>query len=654
MTTTAAFVETLRYCGLLEAKQLHEISPATRKTSDPRPLARHLVEQGWITTFQANQLLRGQGQQLVLGSYVLLEKLGAGGMGQVYKARHQKLGRIVAVKVIRPDRLRDPDTVIRFHREIRAASQLAHPNIVLALDADEINGTHFFAMEYVEGHDLASLVKRGGPLPTVEAVEYIRQAACGLAHAHSKKLVHRDIKPSNLLVSWSSRQGSALSGTATPGSGEAVVKILDFGIARLHFPDDENEDSQMLTQKGVLMGTADYVAPEQAVNPHGADIRCDLYSLGCTFYLILTGSLPYPGGTTVEKLFKHRLEEPVPVELLRPEVPAEVGVIVRRLMAKNPDDRYQTPAELISALSRLGQTLRLSGDFRPAGLMDTYRGRTEHDSATEEQAAAGVPSIRARAKLTRRLPLFPRSSSRHVSRLTYLCAAAVALLLAGVLGAAYLAMSPGDPPRTPGFGAVSSRPDRTYVRRSTREETILATLKANGLPTLEGKWYSIGPFDNTDEKGFAEAFPPEKEIRLDGTYRGKKDRAVRWTEMPGFRLGSVVDLRLYDDNDLSCIYLLHIFEAKTEAELPLSLGSDDTLTVWLNGERLLAKQTRRGCVPDDDHVTLRCKPGRNELLVKVCNFNGAWAVYVMPQLPPALETAFSASLRRDFPPKATK
>jgi WD40 repeat protein/serine/threonine protein kinase len=328
--------EALRQGRLLEPTQLHDLSEVQSQFPEPKALARELVRRGWLTPFQVNALFQGRGGELLLGSYVLLDKLGEGGMGAVYKARNRKLGRTVALKVIRPERLGSEDAVRRFQREIRAAAQLSHPNVVAAYDADEVNGTLLFAMEHVEGTDLARLVKQQGPLPVPEACDYVRQAALGLQHAFERGLVHRDVKPHNLLVT---RQG--------------VVKVLDLGLALLG-PSGGGEESSTMTQEGAVMGTPDYMAPEQTLDSHRVDIRADLYSLGCTLYHLLAGRPPFAGGTLGEKIAKHQMQEPVPVEERRPEVPPPVAATVRRLMAKRPGDRYQTPAELAAALAGQG------------------------------------------------------------------------------------------------------------------------------------------------------------------------------------------------------------------------------------------------------------------------------------------------------------
>jgi serine/threonine-protein kinase len=341
-TTAADLTAVLRRLGLLEPAQAEECDRLQQLHGEPRALARELIRRGWLTPYQANQLFQGRAAELVFDSYVILERLGERGMGAVFKARNRKLGRVVALKVLRKDWLESETMVRRFLREIQAASQLSHPNIVRALDAGKAGGTHFFAMEYVEGRDLARLVKeeRGGrPLPIDEACDYARQVALGLQHAHERGLVHRDIKPANLLL-------TKAQGSQSPG----LVKILDMGLARVRHLAESEESVTTLTREGSVMGTPDYMAPEQTLDSHGVDIRADLYSLGCTLYYLLAARVPFPGGSLGQKIAKHQMKEAAPVESLRPEVPPAVAALVRRLMAKRPEDRYQTPGQLAAAL----------------------------------------------------------------------------------------------------------------------------------------------------------------------------------------------------------------------------------------------------------------------------------------------------------------
>ncbi len=306
-----------------------------------------------------------------LADYEILEELGRGGMGIVYKARHVQRNRVVALKVFRKERLSHPEALSRFRREAQAAARLSHPNIVVVHELDQDGETHFLAMEYVPGLTLQTLVEHNGPLPVPLACDFIRQAALGLQHAVEQALVHRDIKPSNLMIV------APNSGTPQPGQRLALpprplVKILDMGVARLYQLRDLGEDSlTTLTRDGAVLGTPDYIAPEQLEDPHKADIRADLYSLGCTFYFLLSGRVPFPGGTLIQKLDRQRWETPPSVDQLRPEVPAAVASVVRKLMAKHPDDRFRTPGDLASALEQLTRTGVLPAGQQPEPLHET-------------------------------------------------------------------------------------------------------------------------------------------------------------------------------------------------------------------------------------------------------------------------------------------
>jgi serine/threonine protein kinase len=282
--------------------------------------------------------------------YRVVALLGVGGMGSVYKAEHLLMERAVALKVINRGLLDNPATVERFRREVKAAARLAHPNIVTAYDAEQAGDLHVLVMEYVEGRTLARLVAEKGPLPVREACEYVRQAALGLQHAFEKGMVHRDIKPANLML--------------TP-SGQ--VKVLDFGLARFALESGPPLASAVqgtaggaeagvgpsgsLTQVGMVMGTPDYIAPEQAADAHTADVRADIYSLGCTLYDLLAGHAPFPEGTAVQKVLAHARERPRPLTEVRKNVPAPLARVVERMMAKDPARRYQTPAEVAQALA---------------------------------------------------------------------------------------------------------------------------------------------------------------------------------------------------------------------------------------------------------------------------------------------------------------
>jgi serine/threonine protein kinase len=285
--------------------------------------------------------------------YRIVKRLGIGGMGSVYLAEHRLMDRPVALKVIRRDLLGNEASVERFRREVKAAARLAlHPNIVAAYDAEQAGDSHFLVMEFIDGVDLAHLVKSQGPLPCGPACEAVKQAAEGLDHADQRGMVHRDIKPHNLM--------------RTP---DGQVKILDFGLARFAseaLPDlmpasgretdpgtteaTARDRVAPLTFTDMVLGTADYIAPEQALDPRSADIRADIYSLGCTLYYLLAGHPPFPGGSLLEKLKAHREQAPRPLHAVRPELPPELTPIVDRMMAKDRSLRFQRPSEVAEAL----------------------------------------------------------------------------------------------------------------------------------------------------------------------------------------------------------------------------------------------------------------------------------------------------------------
>jgi WD40 repeat protein/tRNA A-37 threonylcarbamoyl transferase component Bud32 len=257
--------------------------------------------------------------------------LGSGGMGTVWLAQHCVMGRQVAVKVIRPEFVAKPGAAERFRRETQAAARLQHPNIVTAFDAEQAGDTHLLAMEYVEGVTLSDIVRQRGPLPVTEACDAIRQAALGLQHAFDRGLIHRDLKPHNLMR-----------------TADGTVKILDFGLAVLA---DAARGADGLTAANIVLGTPDYIAPEQAEDSHAADVRSDIYSLGCSLYHLLTGRVPFPGDSVLRKLDSHRMLQPEPIQSIRPEVPAALAAIVAKMMAKKPGDRFQTPDEVAAALT---------------------------------------------------------------------------------------------------------------------------------------------------------------------------------------------------------------------------------------------------------------------------------------------------------------
>jgi len=334
------FAERLSSLGLItsaEAESLVIEIPPGRRNQDAGEFARELVRQGKLTRYQAAAIYQDKADTLVLGNYLILDKLGAGGMGQVFRARHRRMERVVALKVLSKKAF-SPTAVARFQREVKAAARLTHPNIVTAHDADEADGMHFLVMELVEGNDLANLVKVQGPLPLAQALDCILQAARGLEHAHCEGIIHRDIKPSNLLL-----------------DKKGTLKILDMGLALVSDPlaDAGAARGADLTQSGSIMGTIDYMAPEQAMDSRQADARSDIYSLGCTLHYLLTGRPPYGGDTVLKRLTAHQQSAIPLLSSTRPDIPPGCDEVFGRMMGKRPATRFQTAKELVAALESL-------------------------------------------------------------------------------------------------------------------------------------------------------------------------------------------------------------------------------------------------------------------------------------------------------------
>lgn len=357
IVSSGNLVDVLRESALLSREQLRElVHLASGRCSEARPLAKTLVQRGWLSIFQINQILAGRGNELVIGPYHVLDRLGQGGLSSVYRARHSVHHWDVALKVIQPEVIANAEGRRQFLSEMEAMARLEHPNIVQFCDADEVGDTFYYAMEYVEGTDLGKYVRLMGLLPVAEACEYIRQTALGIQHAHERNLVHRDIKPVNLYLTHvlsPARESSGRStrhGAKAPVKKSALIKILDWGLVSLRSPRGvAGEKMVEHLAKGVI-GTADYLSPEQARNAEAVDIRGDIYSLGCTFYYLLTGQAPFPDGSLMQKLVKHQNAEPEPLASFRDDLPPEVSLILKRMMAKQPEHRFQTPAGVALAL----------------------------------------------------------------------------------------------------------------------------------------------------------------------------------------------------------------------------------------------------------------------------------------------------------------
>jgi serine/threonine protein kinase len=329
--TVDEFLDLVRKSGVADEKRFDACAQKARASlppNEPAKVAWLLVQEGVITNFQAENILAGKWRRFTIGKYKVLERLGSGGFAQVYLCEHKLMRRRVAVKVLPVAKAKNSSALQRFHREARLAATLDHPNIVHTYDIDEDADLHYIVMEYVDGANLQQIVAKSGALSVPRATYYIHQAALGLQHAHEAGLVHRDIKPGNVLV-----------------DREGVVKVLDLGLA-LNLNSDEE-----LTRKfedGTL-GTADYVSPEQAIDSHAVDIRTDIYSLGVTFYFLLTGKAPFDGMPLAQKLMAHQMKAPPPIA--RKDMPAKLATVLDKMMAKQADQRHATPGEVADALA---------------------------------------------------------------------------------------------------------------------------------------------------------------------------------------------------------------------------------------------------------------------------------------------------------------
>ncbi len=333
------FFARLRKSNLLSDEQLAGVEADiahVKSSNNSEPVVRRLVKEGLLTEWQAQMLVAGR-NAFFLGNHKLLDRLGHGGMGTVFKAEHTVLGRIVAIKVMAKRLVKNEKLVARFHQEIQAAAVLDNAHVVRAYDADSVGTTHFLVMEYVDGEPLNSIRQRRGKLPVGEACEYIRQAALGLQHAHERGMIHRDMKPSNLILTWLA-------------DDKPQVKILDMGLARFASEEDVVKDGS-LTRTGQIMGTPDYMSPEQAWDTKQVDIRGDIYSLGCALFELLTGNVPFQGENALQTLMVRSTADAPPLRQYDPELPAELEALVSKMLARDASQRFQTPAELAAALA---------------------------------------------------------------------------------------------------------------------------------------------------------------------------------------------------------------------------------------------------------------------------------------------------------------
>jgi eukaryotic-like serine/threonine-protein kinase len=377
------FVRSLTETGILppdEVTSLVSSLPDDRTGVDVEKIAKKLVKEQKLTRFQASAIFRRQSRGLRFGDYIVLDKVGSGGIGQVFKAENRQSGQTVALKLLRATYTKSQKAVARFYREAETAARLRHPNLVSVCEAGEWHGLHFLVMELIDGRDVRSVVKETGPLSVVAAVDIILQAARGLEYAHAHGIIHRDIKPANLLLDMIGR-----------------LIILDLGLARLEEPDQDGDGAEggRLTMPGTFLGTFDYVAPEQAVDAHDVDGRCDIYSLGCTLYYLLRGRPPYRRENAPQTLLAH-CQDPIPNLLEEfPGVPRRLAALFQRMLAKLPSGRVGTMTEVVAELEACQR--ELTGGVTPpaANCPPAHIAREECGTAparrVDPPAATSVP-----------------------------------------------------------------------------------------------------------------------------------------------------------------------------------------------------------------------------------------------------------------------
>ncbi len=376
--TVEGFLKTVLRSGLLDREALQEAlrtMPLERR-NEPDAVAEHLVTAGRLTRFQARKLLAGTALGLVLGPYHVLAPIARGGMGMVYLARDTRSGLLVALKVLSPKRAREEERLLaRFRREMEMCQRVSHPHLAWTYEVGKWQGVYYIAMEYIPGRSLYRLVQDEGPLPVPRLARLLTEVCLALDHAHNQGLIHRDLKPSNIIV--------------TPNDH---AKVLDLGLALME--GEMTGQREVIGGEGYVVGTMDYIAPEQTADAARVDARCDVYALGCTIYFALTGRPPFPGGTTKEKIQRHRGEEPAPIPQLNAEVPPAFVGLVRRMMAKDPEQRLPSAAavrhELLSWADK-GTGLPLDRPEDP-GYLRAVAIVEEKEPSAEQMAAEDLPT----------------------------------------------------------------------------------------------------------------------------------------------------------------------------------------------------------------------------------------------------------------------
>ena len=384
------FLQNLSNSGLVADADLADAidSLAPDRRSDARALARRLIDTELLTRFQAKAIYRGRIDRLSIGEYLVLELIGKGGMGKVYKALHRELQRIVALKVLNRDLAENSEFVKRFRREMRAVARLSHPNIVQAYDAGQRRKRLYLAMEYIDGTDLRVLLNSHGTLNVENAVACVIQAARGLAYAHARGVVHRDIKPANLIL-----------------DDRGVLRILDFGLARL---EPEGAPPSEITQSGDVIGSIDFMSPEQMTSTRDADHRSDIYSLGCVLYVLLTAKPVFAGASAMTKLVGHLHSQAPSLHLSVTGAPEQLDHVFQRMVAKNPDDRFQSMSEVLQGLTEV----RLDADSPPN--TETAASTSQNGTIADAVTAVSIEN-HVETRRSRRLAQLVRSEPTSTS-----------------------------------------------------------------------------------------------------------------------------------------------------------------------------------------------------------------------------------------------
>jgi serine/threonine protein kinase len=472
VTRPDQLVELLEKSELLEPEKIAQAREAAKRTDNPKSLAKALVRQGWLSRWQAGQLLAGRAVTS-LGKYRLIDLLGGGRAGGVFLAEHTKMGRRVALKIV-PKRLgRDPALLEQFLAQARAIAALDHPNIVHAYSVDSERDQYYLVMEYVEGQDLARMVEAQGPLPFGKAARYVQQAADGLAHAHSRNMIHGDVKPANLMVNQ-----------------QDVVKILDLGMARLTAglqdaaPEQDGSPEEAATPEDSERppSAVDYLAPEQVSENSALDGRVDVYSLGCTFYFLLTGKPPFPEGTLDERVLKHQTEAPREIPELRPDAPQELVEICNRMMAKKPDERFQSADDVSQALAewQSAQVELEPAEAESPVAAGSVQIKADEGSAVRKRRAS--PGILARIKAT-----FTGPKRKLAFAAT---GGAAALIVVG--GLIFALTRPGSPGKENADSEVALSETEPQAERPAEKEEP----QAAEHPKADGEWPDLPDLGN--------------------------------------------------------------------------------------------------------------------------------------------------------------